>query len=198
MIERGRGGSGLAVRLNHAILCLAAISEAEDDVNSIITPKSAAQAFRSDHAEQWTESMVRELTSLNKLETWTLVPKSEIKSDDVYAIGIWRYRVKTKNGNISSFKSRYCYNGRNVVDLPEDVYAPTARFTSVMIILFIASRTGAIIKSGDIPSAYVQALMPEGRRYFVAQPPGFINRDHPDWVLLLHKAIYGVPIAGHQ
>ena len=52
--------------------------------------------------------------------------------------------------------------------------------------------------AGDMPSAYVQAKIPDGKRYYMRQPEGFVNPQHPKHVLQLQKALYGLPIAGHE
>ena len=52
--------------------------------------------------------------------------------------------------------------------------------------------------AGDMPSAYVQAKIPDGKRYYMHQPEGFVDPQHPNHVLQLQKALYGLPIAGHK
>lgn len=112
--------------------------------------------------------------------------------------GLWRFKVKTQHGKVTSFKSRYCADGSHVNDLPENVYTPTASLTSINMMLLMSSLFGIPLKSGDIPSAYVQAQMPSDRNYYVTQPPGAVNKDFPDHILKLKMALYGVPCAGHQ
>ena len=44
--------------------------------------------------------------------------------------------------------------------------------------------------------AYLQADMPnEGTKYYMYQPTGFVDLEHPDYVLELLKPMYGLPIA---
>ena len=52
--------------------------------------------------------------------------------------------------------------------------------------------------AGYMPSAYVQAKILDGKRYYMHQPEGFVNPQHPNHVLQLQKALYGLPIMGHK
>ncbi len=171
---------------------------AEESANPHETPKTYAQAMRGPNAEEWKESMNREIQAHLVSGTWELVPRPTADDQNVIMRGLWRLRVKTQHGKVTSLKSRYCADGSRVKDLPENVYAPTAAVTSINMMLLISALWGIPLKSGDIPSAYVQAPMPANRSYYVTHPPGFISKEYPEHVLKLNKALYGVPCAGHQ
>ena len=78
--------------------------------------------------------MKREYDSYVWNETWRLVPppsglpgmgKDPGKYFPVIS-GLWRYQVKTKNGIVTSYKSRFCVNGSRIRDDPDDTYSPIA------------------------------------------------------------------------
>ncbi|EPS72879.1 hypothetical protein M569_01878, partial [Genlisea aurea] len=161
-------------------------------------PKTYTQAMRGPDSTEWKKSMEREIEAHRKNETWELVPRPEPSDHNIFMKGLWRLRVKTQHGVTTSFKSRYCADGSRVADLPENVFAPTASFTTICLLFLLSALLGIPLKSRDIPSAYVQAPMPSNRNYYVTQPLGFVDKKFPNHVLKLNKALYGVPCAGHQ
>ena len=63
----------------------------------------------------------------------------------------------------------------------------------------LAGHHGAMVHSGDIPAAYVQAPVPDGDTiYYIEQPKGFVDKEHPDWIYKLNKCLYGIPCSGKQ
>jgi hypothetical protein len=42
----------------------------------------------------------------------------------------------------------------------------------------------------DVKSVFLNGDLQE--EVYIAQPPGFVDKDHPDKVLRLHKALYGL------
>jgi len=44
----------------------------------------------------------------------------------------------------------------------------------------------------DVKNAFLQAEMKEEEMIYVTQPEGYVDSDHPDWVCLLLKSLYGI------
>jgi len=44
----------------------------------------------------------------------------------------------------------------------------------------------------DVQNAFLQAEMKEEEMIYVTQPEGYIDSDHPNWVCLLLKSLYGI------
>ena len=79
----------------------------------------------------------------------------------------------------------------------EDNYAGTATTESLNLTFAIAAMFDLDVNSGDVPSAYIQADIPDGDIvYYVTQPKGFKDPEHPEYLCRLNKALYGVSIAG--
>ena len=61
----------------------------------------------------------------------------------------------------------------------------------------VAAAKNLTINSGDVPTAYVQSEIPKGDIvYYITQPQGYVDPEHPKWLMRLNMALYGVPIAG--
>lgn len=112
--------------------------------------------------------------------------------------GLWKYKIKTEHGTITLFKLWYVADGSIIQDDPDDVFSLVAHASTIQIVITLVSQFGVHLFSGNVPSAYVQADMPFDRDYYVTQPSGFEDPQHPDWVCRLKKAIYGVLVARHQ
>ena len=53
------------------------------------------------------------------------------------------------------------------------------------------------VNSGDVPSVYIQTDISNSNIvYYVTQPEGFEDLEHPEYLCQLNKALYGVLIAG--
>ena len=78
----------------------------------------------------------------------------------------------------------------------DEVYAPSARSSTLNIVLGLAVQYGCRPMSGDVPSAYVQAPLPEDSKYYLEQPEGYVDTKNPNYVCCLLKALFGLPIAG--
>ena len=154
-------------------------------------PKSPAQALKDPECRA---SMKKEIDGFWEMKVWVLVPRPPPGPNVVVRRGVWGHRRKPKDG---SLKSRYSFDGSDIVDTPENVYSGTPKSESVNLMCEISASLGIPLKSGDIPKAYLHAEMPEsGTTYYVTQPPGFVNPEHPNHVLKLLRPMYGLPCAG--
>jgi len=168
------------------------------------TPKGYKRAIRGPMASEWVKSMEREMKAHNINETWTLVPPPlgpARAGDDPERFfdvmpSLWTYRIKMKNGVVSSYKSRFCADGSRSYFDKEEVFSPVARSTSLRIINALAALEGRTIRTGDVPSAYVKAPVPEGIDIYMRQPQGFEEPGKENWVCHLNKSIYGCPPSG--
>ena len=79
---------------------------AEEDISTALTPKTFKGAIASREKHEWLESMKRECDALMKRKAFVLVYKNQIDySNAVILPGLWRYRIKTQHGKVTSFKS---------------------------------------------------------------------------------------------
>jgi hypothetical protein len=100
--------------------------------------------------------------------------------------------VKTRDGVVERFKARLVAQGfrqREGIDFTE-LFAPTVRYTSIRCLLSVAATFDLELHSMDVSSAFLQGDLAE--EVYVKQPPGFVDKNKPDFVCRLKKALYGL------
>ncbi|GJV61666.1 retrovirus-related pol polyprotein from transposon TNT 1-94 [Tanacetum coccineum] len=97
-----------------------------------------------------------------------------------------------ENSIVSRNKARLVsqgYNQQEGIDY-EETYAPVARLESIRILLAIACANDFKLYQMDVKSAFLNGFINE--EVYVAQPPGFIDFQKPNYVYKLKKALYGL------
>ncbi|GKC55951.1 retrovirus-related pol polyprotein from transposon TNT 1-94, partial [Tanacetum coccineum] len=154
---------------------------------STIEPKNVNEALKD---ESWVIAMQEELNQFVANDVWELVPLPISQS----IIGTkWVFRNKLdENGIVSRNKDRLVaqgYNQQEGIDYDE-TYAPVARLESIRILLVIACTNDFKLSQMDVKSAFLNGFINE--EVYVAQPPGFIDFQKPNYVYKLKKALYGL------
>ncbi|GKA12665.1 retrovirus-related pol polyprotein from transposon TNT 1-94, partial [Tanacetum coccineum] len=167
-------------------------SQAQDLSNffsfiSTIEPKDVDEALKD---ESWVVAMQEELNQFVANDVWDLVPLPMSQS----VIGTkWVFKNKLdENGIVSRNKARLVaqeYNQQEGIDYDE-TYALVARLDSIRILLAIACANDFKLYQMDVKSAFLNGFINE--EVYVAQPPGFINFQKPNYVYKLKKALYGL------
>ncbi|GKA17450.1 retrovirus-related pol polyprotein from transposon TNT 1-94 [Tanacetum coccineum] len=131
---------------------------------STIEPKNVNEALKD---ESWVVAMQEELNQFVANDVWELVPLPISQS----VIGTkWVFRNKLdENGIVSRNK---------------------ARLKSIRILLTIACVNDFKLYQMDVKSAFLNGFINE--EVYVAQPPGFIDFQKPNYVYKLKKALYGL------
>jgi hypothetical protein len=149
-------------------------------------PRSYQEAMEAEDAKQWELAMQKELESIMKNETWTLVPRPKdakvVKS---------RWVLRTKDNGL--YKARFCAKGftQRLGEDYDETFAPVAKYTSIRTLLAIlAGRRKAKIHQMDVNTTFLYSLLEE--IVYVEQPEGFIAPGKEDHVCLLKKALYGL------
>ncbi|GJR69308.1 retrovirus-related pol polyprotein from transposon TNT 1-94 [Tanacetum coccineum] len=105
----------------------------------------------------------------------------------------WVFRNKLdENSIVSRNKVRLVaqgYNQQEGIDYDE-TYALVARLESIRILLAIACANDFKLYQMDVKSAFLNGFINE--EVYVAQPPGFIDFQKPNYVYKLKKALYGL------
>ena len=79
---------------------------AEEDISTALTLKTFKGAIASQKKHEWLESMKRECNALMKRKAFVLVHKNQIDYLNVVILpSLWKYRIKTQHGKVTSFKS---------------------------------------------------------------------------------------------
>lgn len=131
-----------------------------------------------------------ELDSIERNETWTLVPRPPRRN----VIGVkWVYKTKDKSdGSSDKHKAHLVAKGyaqRPGVDFDE-TFSPTARITTIRTVLALAAHSKPPVYQMDVKSAFFNGELQE--EVYVEQPPGFKVLGSEGKVYKLRKALYGL------
>lgn len=165
-----------------------------NSVDDIEAPQSVADALKSKHANDWQLSMQKEYDALMANNTWSLVNLPSGKK----AIGSkWVFRIKrNKEGEIEKYKSRLVAKGCGQqfgVNYWE-TFSPVIRYETIRMLFAIAAEKQLHMHQVDISNAYLNSKLQED--VYMRQPENFVDKQHPNKVLKLQKAIYGLKQSG--
>ncbi|MFS7923079.1 putative RNA-directed DNA polymerase [Helianthus anomalus] len=139
---------------------------------------------------EWRNAMAKELSALHKNGTWSLVPP--VHNANVVNCK-WVYRLKTDpNGNITRYKARLVAKGFNQqpgVDYHE-TFSPVVKSVTIRTVLSLAITSKWNLRQLDVQNAFLHGDLEE--TVYMKQPPGFVDKEKPDHVCLLHKSLYGL------
>jgi len=189
----------------YGMLCRQYMLKAQSLALGPKTPRGYKQAGSGDDGPKWMRSMKAEYdTHVTNGTFGDLIPRSLAEARRAsspkkyfYIVdGLWKYRVKTKNGVVDKLKSRFCANGSTQDASPEETFSPTARMATIRMLIALAAEFGADVRNGDIPGAYLNAPIDDDTEIYISQPKGFEVEGKEDWVYRLEKALYGLKQAG--
>ncbi|KAM6578484.1 hypothetical protein CsatB_030321 [Cannabis sativa] len=150
-------------------------------------PKSYKVALQH---PQWNKAMNCEMYALKKNGTWTLVPLPPGKRAITCK---WVYKEKLNpDGTTAKYKARLVARGflqQYGFDFTE-TFSPVVKPATIKIVLTIALTYKWTIRQLDVNNAFLNGDLQE--EVYMAQPPGFVDNEHPHFVCKLHKAIYGL------
>jgi len=149
-------------------------------------PRNYYEAMEADDAKQWELAMKKELDSIMKNKTWTLVPLPKdakvIKS---------RWVLRTKDNGM--YKACFCAKGftQRWGEDYDETFAPVAKYISIRTLLaLLLGHKKAKIHQMDVNTAFLYSSLDE--TVHVEQPEGFVVPGKEDYVCLLQKALYGL------
>ena len=144
--------------------------------------------------EYWKPAMKKQVNTLEERGVYDLVP---FQQGMEVLPGKWVYdekdnfELKTKDP-----RARWvaCGNYEQGSLDTEDVYAAVANAASVKLFLAIMAVMNLECHQFDFNTAFLNALIPDGKKYFVEQPPGLEKgpRGISRLVCLLKGALYGL------
>ncbi|GJY13115.1 retrovirus-related pol polyprotein from transposon TNT 1-94 [Tanacetum coccineum] len=154
---------------------------------STIEPKDVKEALKD---ESGVVAMQEKLNQFVANNIWELVPLLISQS----VIGTkWVFRNKLdENGIVSRNKARLVAQGYNQQEgiAYDETYALVARLESIRILLAIACANDFKLYQMDVKSTFLNGCINE--EVYIAQPPGFIDFQKPNYVYKLKKALYGL------
>ncbi|KAI3762713.1 hypothetical protein L1987_53154 [Smallanthus sonchifolius] len=162
-------------------------SNLEEGIRLDVEPKKIDEALKHN---SWIEAMQEELLQFKRQDLWKLVDLPPGQT----AIGTrWVFRNKQdERGTVVKNKARLVAQGyiqEEGIDYDE-VFAPMARLEAIRIFLAYAASKNFMIYQMDVKSAFLYGKI--GEEVYVKQPPGFVDPAHPNKVLKLDKALYGL------
>nr|KAJ0216285.1 hypothetical protein LSAT_V11C300154280 [Lactuca sativa] len=154
---------------------------------SMILPDKVHTALQD---ADWIKAMQEELNEFERHKVWTLVPRP---SGKIITGTRWVYRNKVdKDEIITRNKARLVAQGFTQIESIDygETFAPVARIEAIRLFLAYASYMNFIVYQMDVKTTFLHGVLEE--EVFLNQPPGFVDKDHPDFVYRLDKAIYGL------
>ncbi|KAJ3705170.1 hypothetical protein LUZ61_008875 [Rhynchospora tenuis] len=140
--------------------------------------------------EEWRAAMSSEINALARNKTWVLVPPPLNQK----IIGCkWVYKLKQKpDGTVERYKARLVAKGFHQEEGVDffDTYSPVVRPTTIRVVLSLAISSHWSVRQLDVHNAFLHGDLQE--QVYMAQPPGFTDPTHPDYVCLLSKSLYGL------
>ncbi|KAJ9544768.1 hypothetical protein OSB04_024475 [Centaurea solstitialis] len=154
---------------------------------SNIEPTRVSDALQD---SDWVTAMQEELNQFEALKVWRLVKLPESKS---VIDTKWIFKNKKDANNIIvRNKARLVakgYRQQEGIDYDE-TFAPVARLEAIRMFLAYAAYKDFTVFQMDVKTAFLYGHLKE--EVYVAQPEGFVHKDHPDYVYVLDKALYGL------
>ena len=152
-------------------------------------PQTYDEAMMTDDSTAWIAAMEYELETINQYNTATLVDLPEGKKP---LSTRWVYNKRAKPDSSLQHKARLCVRGfeqRKGIDYKK-TFAPTMNMKSFRILCGIAAKYKMRIRQFDVRSAFLNGELEE--EIYVTQPPGFKDKNYPNKVWKLNKALYGL------
>ena len=134
--------------------------------------------------------MTDEFDALINNKTWVLVPRPP-NTNVTRCIWLFKHKFKS-NGDLERHKARLVVDGRSQqvgIDCGE-TFSPVVKPATIRTVLSIAVSKNWVIHQLDVKNAFLHGNLSE--TVYMQQPPGFRDRQHPDYVCLLQKSIYGL------
>lgn len=149
-------------------------------------PTSFKNAMKSSKRDQWNRATDKELNNIEHHDVW----EDEFNTPNSFLRTLWIF--KTKPATLSAEeqkKARLCIQGflqKEGVDYG-NTFAPTGKFTTLLIILMFAINKQLPIRQFDVKSAFLYAPLQE--ELYIKTPEGS-KRKAP--FLRLKKSLYGL------
>ncbi|KAL6323488.1 hypothetical protein AAG906_039061 [Vitis piasezkii] len=141
-------------------------------LHASLEPTTASQALQDPN---WCAAMDDEIVALARNHTWVLVPSPSNHN----IVGCkWVFPRLVAKG----------FHQRPRVDY-HDTFSLVVKPTTIRVVLSIALSNGWPISQLDVNNAFLHGNLTED--VYMAQPPGYVDKDNPTYICRLQKALYG-------
>jgi hypothetical protein len=175
-----------------------------------------AEALKTQYKSEVEKATIKEISSIIRLKTWrylrTIEDRQPSHHPAVLPCDMFVRDKRDSNGQLLLYKSRLAVGGHKTLEegyAPFDKTSPTANIEAVYAFLAVAQCRRFRVESADVPTAYLNAPIPAGRRHCMkvskliskyvcevdARARPYLQ---PDGTLLveLQRALYGLPESG--
>jgi hypothetical protein len=159
-------------------------------------------AIKQPDKPHFVDAMSKEINAHTTKKHWELLPCTAIDSKNKPLQAVWAMKHKKLPGTgaISKYKARLNAHGGQQEEGVNywDTYAPVVRWMSVRLVLVLTLVEGLQSRSIHFTIAYPQADLDVD--IYLELPHGFCldGYDKKDFVLKLHKNLYGLKQAGYN
>ena len=157
--------------------------------------------MREPDKEKIIMAMEKEMDDQMRNGNFSLVKKSDVPEDKIILPAVWQMKRKRdiKSREIKKYKARLNIDGSEMKKgiHYNQTYAPVASWTSIWILLTLASSMGWYTKQIDYVLAFPQA--PVEKEIYMRIPKSFEmggTNGKDEYVLKLHRNVYGQKQAG--
>jgi hypothetical protein len=153
-------------------------------------PKSIGEVSDSEEGKFWKDSMVEEMESLHKNETWDLVKLPSGRN-----LG-GRKRLFKKKMNVTrkvkKFKDRLVEKGYSQVEGVDfdEIFSPVEKLTSIRVLIYLATTFDLEIEQMDVKTMCLNGDLEE--EIYMKQPEGSIVKGKKELVCKLERSLYGL------
>jgi len=138
----------------------------------------------------WRGAMQEEFDALLANSTWDLVPRPHRAN---IVTGKWIFKHKFKaDGSLEHYKARWVLCGftqRPGIDFSE-TFSPVVKPATVRTVLSLALSRRWPVHQLDVKNTFLHGTLSE--TVYCAQPSGFEDSAHPDYVCRLNRSLYGL------
>ena len=167
-----------------------------EDIPGHTIPITLEQAKKLQDWPLWEQAIIEELQSIRDNGTGVLVPrpshKNVVKSKIVFDI------KKDDHGNIQRYKARNVARGFSQIEGVDyfDTSSPVIKASSLKILLSIIAHEDMDMVQIDVKTAFLIPRLKE--ELYLEQTIGYEDRQRPNYVWKLEKAIYGLKQSGFE
>ncbi|CAJ2642413.1 unnamed protein product [Trifolium pratense] len=174
-------------RLGYADLICYALNAAEEVQDS--EPKNFREASESIDSQDWLKAMNEEMLSLEKNQTWKLVPLPKNKR----VVGSkWVFKRKEGIPGVEAprYKARLVAKGFTQVEGIDynEIFSPVVKHCSIRVLMAIVNMYDLELEQMDVKTAFLHGELEE--TIYMQQPEGFVKDNSK--VCLLKKSLYGL------